>query len=83
MNTGTDESGCCYEQRPSGSRSGPVERWNRLILWPPQVQALDKDIRAWVDTWNENPKLFVWTKTAAQILKAFGRLMKRINGAEH
>jgi transposase len=47
------------------------------------VQALEKDIRAWVHTWNENPKPFVWTKTAEQILEALGRLMKRINGAGH
>ncbi len=47
------------------------------------VQALEKDIRTWVDSWNENPKPFVWTKTAEQILEAIGRLMKRINGAGH
>ncbi|MGO8772033.1 MAG: IS630 family transposase, partial [Mycobacterium sp.] len=41
------------------------------------------DIRTWVDSWNENPKPFVWTKTAEQILEAIGRLMKRINGAGH
>jgi hypothetical protein len=32
------------------------------------VQALEKDIRAWVSAWNDNPKPFVWTKTAEQIL---------------
>jgi transposase/transcriptional regulator with XRE-family HTH domain len=28
------------------------------------VQALEADIRRWVKTWNDNPKPFVWTKTA-------------------
>jgi hypothetical protein len=32
------------------------------------VQALEADIRAWIETWNENPRPFAWTKTAAEIL---------------
>ena len=32
------------------------------------VQALEADIRAWVKAWNDNPKPFIWTKTADQIL---------------
>jgi transposase len=47
------------------------------------VQALEKDIRDWVKAWNENPKPFVWTKTAEQILDSLGRLIQRINGAGH
>ena len=47
------------------------------------VQALEKDIRAWVGAWNENPKPFVWTKTAEQILESLARFLKRINGAGH
>jgi transposase len=47
------------------------------------VQALEKDIRAWVTNWNDNPKPFVWTKTAEQILQSIQRLMKRITGAGH
>ena len=47
------------------------------------VQALERDIRAWVTAWNEDPKPFVWTKTAEQILQSIQRLMKRINGAGH
>ena len=44
------------------------------------VQALEKDIREWVNAWNENPKPFIWTKTAEQILESLGRLLKRISG---
>jgi len=47
------------------------------------VQALEKDLRAWVTAWNENPKPFIWTKTADQILESLGRLLKRTNDAGH
>ena len=47
------------------------------------VQALEADIRAWVAAWNENPKPFIWTKTAEQILESLSRLLKRINGGGH
>jgi hypothetical protein len=47
------------------------------------VQALEKDIRHWVQTWNENPKPFIWTRTAEQILESPSRLLQRINGAGH
>ena len=47
------------------------------------VQALEHDIRGWVTAWNDNPKPFVWTKTADQILQSISRLMKRITGAGH
>lgn len=45
------------------------------------VQALEADIRSWVKTWNENPKPFIWTKTADQILERLGRLLTRIKGS--
>ncbi len=67
-----------------------VERWfaelTRQLLERADhrsVQVLERDIRAWVAAWNENPKPFVWTKTAEQILTSLERLMKRINGAGH
>jgi hypothetical protein len=47
------------------------------------VQALERDIRNWVNAWNENPRPFVWTKTAEQILESIARLLKRITGAGH
>jgi transposase len=67
-----------------------VERWFAYLTGDllrrgdhRSVQALEKDIRDWVQTWNENPKPFVWTKTADQILESIGRLIQRINGARH
>ncbi len=47
------------------------------------VQALEADIRAWVKNWNENPKPFIWTKTAEQILNSLARLLQRTTGAGH
>jgi transposase len=47
------------------------------------VQALEADIRNWVKTWNQNPKPFIWTKTAQQILDSLARLLQRTTGAGH
>jgi transposase len=47
------------------------------------VQALETDIRNWVTAWNENPKPFIWTKTAEQILESLPQLLQRINGGGH
>lgn len=32
------------------------------------VPGLERDIRGWIVTWNENPRPYVWVKTADQIL---------------
>ena len=47
------------------------------------VQALEADIRNWVKGWNEDPKPFIWTKTAEQILDSLKRLLQRTTGAGH
>ncbi len=47
------------------------------------VQSLEKDIRAWVKAWNKDPKPFIWTKSADQILASLGRLLQRTTGAGH
>jgi transposase len=47
------------------------------------VQALEADIRAWVKAWNANPKAFVWTKTADEILAKLGRLIRRTSNPGH
>jgi transposase len=47
------------------------------------VQALEADIRNWVKAWNADPKPFVWTKTAEQILDSLARLLQRTTGAGH
>ncbi|MEU6758861.1 IS630 family transposase, partial [Streptomyces sp. NPDC046685] len=47
------------------------------------VQALEADIRKWVKNWNEDPKPFIWTKTAEEILDSLARFCRRISGAGH
>ena len=60
-----------------GSWMNLVERWFSALTTKKlqrsahrSVKALAADITGWVETWNENPKPFVWTKTADQILAA-------------
>lgn len=47
------------------------------------VRQLNADIRAWITTWNENPRPYVWTKTADQILASIGNYCQRINDSGH
>jgi transposase len=74
----------------SSSWVNQVERWFASITDEligrgshASVQALEADIGAWVDAWNDDPKPLVWTKTAEQILQSLGRLLTRISGAGH
>ena len=45
--------------------------------------ALNTDIRAWIDTWNDNPEPYIWTKTADQSLDIIARYCSRINDSRH
>jgi transposase len=45
------------------------------------VKALNADIRNWIDTSNENPRPYVWTKTTDQILESIRRYCERTNAA--
>jgi transposase len=47
------------------------------------VPALNRDIRAWIQTWNDDPRPFVWTKPAEEILDAIRRYCERINQSGH
>ena len=47
------------------------------------VRALNTDIRNWINTWNDNPRPYVWTKTADQILDSITRYCTRINDSRH
>ena len=47
------------------------------------VRDLNDDIRAWIETWNDDPRPFVWTKTADQILESIARYCNRINVSRH
>jgi transposase len=47
------------------------------------VRDLNTDIRAWIATWNHDPRPYVWTKTADQILDSIARYCERINQSRH
>jgi transposase len=76
---------------PTGSSwINQVERWfgfltDQLIRRGvhKSVVALEKDIREWVKAWNDDPKPFVWRKTAEEIIDSLARYCQRISGAEH
>ncbi len=74
----------------SSSWINQVERWFGFITDElirrgshTSVPALEADIRTWATAWNDDPKPFIWTKTAEQILDSIGRLLTRISGAAH
>jgi transposase len=74
----------------SSSWLNQVERWFAELTTKllqrgvhTSVQALEADIRAWIQTWNEDPRPFVWTKTADEILGSLARYCQRISGAGH
>jgi transposase len=47
------------------------------------VRELNRDIRAWIEMWNEDPHPYVWSKTADQILDSVARYCNRINASGH
>jgi transposase len=47
------------------------------------VTELEADIRAWISEWNKNPKPFIWTKTADEILETLASYCQRINDSGH
>jgi hypothetical protein len=47
------------------------------------VQNLERDIRDWIVLWNDNPRPYVWVKTADdQILASLARYCERISNSE-
>jgi transposase len=67
-----------------------VERWfaeltRRMLQRSAHrtVAALAKDLNDWVATWNDNPRPFVWHKTADQILDSLSGYLQRISDAGH
>jgi hypothetical protein len=47
------------------------------------VRQLNTDIPTWIEDCNDDPKPFVWTKTADQILESIARYCNRINESRH
>ncbi len=47
------------------------------------VAALEADVRAWINDWNNDPTPFVWTKTTDEILESIANYCQRINDSAH
>ena len=47
------------------------------------VQALEADIRNWIDHWNDDPRPYVWHKTADEILHSLSEYCQRISDSGH
>jgi transposase len=67
-----------------------VERWFAELTskWLTRgshrsVAELTASIQAWIDTWNQDPRPFVWAKTADQILDSITRYLQPISNSEH
>jgi transposase len=70
----------------SGSWLNLVERWfaelTRRKLQRSthrSVKELETDVNAWIAGWNEDPKPFVWTKTADEILANLANYCTQLN----
>ena len=76
---------------PTGSSwINQVERWFAYLTTQmlqrgvhKSVQALETGVRDWIQQWNDNPRPFVWKKTAEEILDSLARYLQRISGGEH
>jgi transposase len=73
-----------------GSWMNLVERWFSALTTKKlqrsahdSVAELTADIRDWVDTWNDNPTPFVWTKTADEILDRLARYCSAVTATEY
>ena len=69
-----------------GSWMNLVERWFSALTTKKlqrsahtSVKELAADIQAWVDAWNDDPKPFVWHKSADQILDRLAGYCTKIN----
>jgi hypothetical protein len=67
-----------------------VERWFAYLTTQKirrgvhkSVQALEADIRDWIENWNQNPRPFSWAKTAGEILDSLAKYLARISGAAY
>jgi transposase len=74
----------------SSSWMNLVERWFAEITRRKlrrsahrSVTELEADIRKWVNEWNKEPKPFVWTKSADEILESIADYCQRINDSGH
>ena len=73
------------EPSPGG---GGVERWSGELTMKQirrgthtSVRALERDLGDWIERWNNEPRPYVWVKTAEQILDPLARYDERVTAA--
>jgi transposase len=81
---------CLHFTPTSSSWLNLVERWfaeltNRKLRRSAHrsVTDLETDIRTWINEWNKDPKPFVWTKTADEILETLAAYCERLIDSAH
>jgi transposase len=81
---------CLHFTPTSSSWLNLVERWfaeltNRKLRRSAHrsVTELETDIRTWINEWNKDPKPFVWTKTADEILETLAAYCERLIDSAH
>jgi transposase len=47
------------------------------------VTQLEQAIQSWIERWNSDPRPFVWTRSADEILDTIAHYCQRINDSEH
>ena len=47
------------------------------------VTALEADVNIWIEGWDADPKPFIWTKTADEILETLAAYCQRTNDSQH
>ena len=75
---------------PTGSSwINQVERWFGLLTdqlirrgFHQNVVALENDVRRWINNWNQDPKPFIWTKTAEDILQSLSKYIAKRSPAQ-
>src|SRR6266536_2425325 len=67
-----------------------VERWFAELTtkWLKRgshrsVPELTASVQSWIDTWSDEPRPFVWTKTADEILGSIARYLQPISNSGH
>lgn len=67
-----------------------VERWfaELTMKWLRRgthhsVADLEASINHWISTWNDNPRPFVWHRTADEILEKLATYCERISNSGH
>jgi transposase/uncharacterized protein YjbI with pentapeptide repeats len=80
---------CLHFTPTSSSWLNLVERWFAELTTRKlrrsahrSVTELEADIRRWISEWNKDPKPFVWTKSADEILETIAEYCQRISSPQ-